>query len=84
METLVRVRRAFAIAAIGFTVSLVGSVSAGAVINNGGGGSGKDVCQENYKACIRHCQKWYPGTKESNSCEERTCWPQLVACTNRG
>ena len=86
METLVRVRCAVAIVAIvaiGFGFASLGSFSAGAVINNGGGAAGKDVCQANYKACIRHCQSWYPTAKESNACEERTCWPQLVACNNR-
>ena len=78
-------KHAFAVVMIGCVLSVAASFSAGAVINNGGGRSStKDVCQTNYRACIGHCLKWYPAAKESNACEERTCWPQLVACQNRG
>jgi hypothetical protein len=55
-----------------------------AVQNNGGGSykPGRDPCQLTYQACIRRCLKSY-GRDGTPSCEERTCWPQYVACTNR-
>lgn len=51
--------------------------------NNPTGGAKKpDACDLRYRACIGRCLKWYGTTAESNSCEERTCFPQYVACIN--
>jgi len=54
-----------------------------AVQNNGGGYKpGRDPCQLIYRACLSRCMKSY-GRDGTSACEQRTCWPQYVACTNK-